>query len=283
MDGAQGDLSNDGPAITGELRISGGASGKTRFGTPVDLPTRLAQGLHALRPAAVVRRQPRRRPRQRRDHDHDEPGEVRAPRPDASCRRASSPRSPGGSPASSTCCPRPPARPPSIAGLKVADLPIGSRPGRRSTASIWQDVDSTTLTTAQLAALRGWIASGGRLMIVGGTAGTGRARRLPRRAAALSPDRARRRRSRDVRGAAGLAAQGRHRRPGARRRARPTAGPRRVRRPRDRRRDDVRHGLRDDRGLRPSDRLDRRLEGREHAAVAPPPPGARRHDDRAER
>src|SRR6185312_10612810 len=31
-------LKNDGPAVTGELRLSGGAQGRTRFGTPVDLP-----------------------------------------------------------------------------------------------------------------------------------------------------------------------------------------------------------------------------------------------------
>ena len=36
---------------------------------------------------------------------------------------------------------------------------------------VWQDVDSHRLTDAQLAALRGWVAGGGRLVIVGGTAG----------------------------------------------------------------------------------------------------------------
>ena len=32
-------LVNDGPPITGELRLAGGTQGQTRFGTPVDLPT----------------------------------------------------------------------------------------------------------------------------------------------------------------------------------------------------------------------------------------------------
>ena len=32
-------LANDGPAIDGELRIAGGGSGRTQFGTEVDLPT----------------------------------------------------------------------------------------------------------------------------------------------------------------------------------------------------------------------------------------------------
>ncbi|HEV7604577.1 MAG TPA: hypothetical protein VGO15_06390, partial [Candidatus Limnocylindrales bacterium] len=32
-------LRNDGPAVTGELRLAGGSQGQTRFGTLVDLPT----------------------------------------------------------------------------------------------------------------------------------------------------------------------------------------------------------------------------------------------------
>jgi hypothetical protein len=36
---------------------------------------------------------------------------------------------------------------------------------------VWQDLDSNRLTTGQLASLRGWVAGGGRLVIVGGTAG----------------------------------------------------------------------------------------------------------------
>ena len=38
---------------------------------------------------------------------------------------------------------------------------------------IWQDVDSNQLTADQVAALRGWLALGGRLIVVGGTAGPG--------------------------------------------------------------------------------------------------------------
>ena len=32
-------LTNDGPPVTGELRLAGGTQGQTRFGTAVDLPT----------------------------------------------------------------------------------------------------------------------------------------------------------------------------------------------------------------------------------------------------
>jgi hypothetical protein len=38
---------------------------------------------------------------------------------------------------------------------------------------VWQDVDASTLSTEQLTALRGWLALGGRLLIVGGTTGIG--------------------------------------------------------------------------------------------------------------
>ncbi|MFL5777862.1 MAG: hypothetical protein ACJ761_02860, partial [Chloroflexota bacterium] len=36
---------------------------------------------------------------------------------------------------------------------------------------VWQDLDSSRLSAGQLTALRGWVAGGGRLVIVGGTAG----------------------------------------------------------------------------------------------------------------
>ena len=46
-------FTNDGPAVKGEVRLAGGASGRTRFSVPVDLPTnsRQAYVLHAQPPA----------------------------------------------------------------------------------------------------------------------------------------------------------------------------------------------------------------------------------------
>ena len=32
-------LRNDGPSVTGELRLDGGTQSRTQYGTPVDLPT----------------------------------------------------------------------------------------------------------------------------------------------------------------------------------------------------------------------------------------------------
>ena len=51
------DLENAGPAVTGELRVAGGADSKTRFGDPGGAGHGLAQAVPPLRPAAGVRRQ----------------------------------------------------------------------------------------------------------------------------------------------------------------------------------------------------------------------------------
>jgi hypothetical protein len=55
----------------------------------------------------------------------------------------------------------------------VADLP--TRPESWGTLDrlVWQDIDSNQLVPEQLSAMRTWIAGGGRLVIVGGTAGIG--------------------------------------------------------------------------------------------------------------
>ena len=39
-------LKNDGPPIQGELRMTGGAQGKTRFGATVDVPTQSEKTYH---------------------------------------------------------------------------------------------------------------------------------------------------------------------------------------------------------------------------------------------
>jgi hypothetical protein len=50
------ELTNDGPAIDGELRIAGGSQGRTRFSVEVDLPT----GSRVVRPPACRRPSARR-------------------------------------------------------------------------------------------------------------------------------------------------------------------------------------------------------------------------------
>ena len=59
---------------------------------------------------------------------------------------------------------------PVIVPLATADLPERVQAWAPLDRLIWQDVDAATLTPGQLAALRTWIAGGGRLVIVGGTA-----------------------------------------------------------------------------------------------------------------
>jgi hypothetical protein len=56
-------------------------------------------------------------------------------------------------------------------GLQPADLPSRVEAWGALDRLIWQDVDSSGVDGEQLAALRSWIAGGGRLVIVGGTAG----------------------------------------------------------------------------------------------------------------
>ena len=55
--------------------------------------------------------------------------------------------------------------------LTPADLPSRVEAWSAIDRLVWQDVDSNLLEPEQLAALQGWLASGGRLVIAGGTAG----------------------------------------------------------------------------------------------------------------
>ncbi|HKF85741.1 MAG TPA: hypothetical protein VKB30_08140, partial [Candidatus Limnocylindrales bacterium] len=68
---------------------------------------------------------------------------------------------------------------PVIVTLTPADLPERIQAWSAVDRLIWQDTDTAGLTTAQLAALRTWIAGGGRLVIVGGTAGADSLAALP--------------------------------------------------------------------------------------------------------
>ena len=166
------DLANDGPAFTGELRLVGGTQGRTRFAVPVDLPTtsRKAYTLHAQAPAfgsslevalvadeAVVTR------RAVAFALHD-PGQlvigVVAERPGPLVAALGRLRDPVG--------PQP-----AVVQLTVADLPERPEAWSALDRLVWQDVDASRLSAEQLAALRTWLAGGGRLTIVGGSGGLG--------------------------------------------------------------------------------------------------------------
>jgi hypothetical protein len=163
-------MKNDGPAISGELRMTGGAQGRTRFGQLVDLPTQSDKTflLYAQPPAfgrelevALV------------DGDetivktkvgftiHDGTQlivGVVAERP-------------GDIVGSIDLLPNQNQLAPVIIPLDPADLPERVEAWSGLDRLVWQDLDSNRLTPGQLASLRGWVASGGRLVIVGGTAG----------------------------------------------------------------------------------------------------------------
>jgi hypothetical protein len=165
-------FTNDGPAVQGELQIAGGSQGRTRFAVGVDLPTdsRKTYVLHAQPPAFgrsikvelvsggstiasadvafLV-------------HDTNQMivGVV-AERPQGIIGELDLDPGPNG-------------QAPAIVSLGVGDLPERLEGWATLDRLIWQDVDSNNLTTAQVDALRGWIAGGGRLIVAGGTAGIG--------------------------------------------------------------------------------------------------------------
>ena len=172
------DLANDGPAIQGELRMDGGSPSNARYAMSVDLPTgsRQTYVLHAQPPlfgrnvkvdlvsgdqvvetvnvAYLV-------------HDASQlVVGVLAEKPAGIVSQIHLPVSPI-------------AAAPAIVPLTIADLPERAEGWGVLDRLVWQDIDSNQLTTEQLDALRRWLAAGGRLVVVGGSAGIGTLSALP--------------------------------------------------------------------------------------------------------
>jgi len=168
----QVDLENAGQPVSGELRLTGGVQGQTRFGTPVDLPTgsRKRYTLYAQPPAFG---------------DHLEVAVVAAGKPVATRQVAFVAADPSqllvGVVAERPdriigdlgVLTTPNTAPPAIVALTIETLPERVEALSAIDRLVWQDVDASDLSPAQLGALRGWIAGGGRLVIVGGTGGPG--------------------------------------------------------------------------------------------------------------
>lgn len=163
-------LVNAGPPISGELRLTGGAGGKTSFALPVDLPTQsdkvyrlysqpqpfgrevvvtLVSGDQTVATSKVEYKL--------RDPTQLVVGVV-AERP-------------GDIVGSVNLLPNQNGFAPMLVALGPDDLPARVEAWGALDRLIWQDVDAGRLSTEQLDALRGWVAGGGRLVIVGGTAG----------------------------------------------------------------------------------------------------------------
>ncbi|HXG26379.1 MAG TPA: hypothetical protein VNL94_05960 [Candidatus Binatia bacterium] len=165
-------LKNDGPPIRGELRTDGGAESKARFAMPVDLPTgsEKVYVLHAQAPPFG------------RNVTVDLVADGRtiesvsvawAVHEAAQLVVGVVAEDPGGLIDQIRL-------PQSTFGHAAVLVPlgVGDLPGRVEGWSaldrlVWQDVDSNALTADQRDALRRWIAAGGRLVIVGGSAGIG--------------------------------------------------------------------------------------------------------------
>ncbi|HET7677092.1 MAG TPA: hypothetical protein VFK38_04500 [Candidatus Limnocylindrales bacterium] len=162
---------NDGPAVTGELRLAGGTQGRSSYGTAVDLPTDSAKVYTLYGQPAVFR--------QRLEvalvsggstlattqaaitaHDAYQPIiAVIAERPQAlvpDLKAAATSTASAG---------------PAVVSLTPADLPARVEAWSAIDRLIWQDVDSAQLDDQQKAALRAWLGSGGRLVVLGGSTG----------------------------------------------------------------------------------------------------------------
>ncbi len=172
------DLANEGPPISGELRVAGGPGSRVVFNRPVELPTnsqkrevlyvqaptfgqRLVVGLVAGGQTLA------RAPVEVSLHDATQllVGIV-AERPQPLIAAVKGlPAGPTGGPA--------------VVALAPGDLPERVEAWSALDRLLWQDVDTSALSADQLAALRAWLAGGGRLVLLGGSGGLGVLARIP--------------------------------------------------------------------------------------------------------
>jgi hypothetical protein len=163
-------LKNDGPPITGELRVAGGTQGQTRFGMAADLPTQSDKTFRIYtQPPAFGR-------------------DVEVSLVDGTSVIAKTKATftlhdptqlvvgivaerPGDIVGSLDLLPNANNVAALALPLNPEDLPDRLEAWGTLDRLVWQDVDSSLLSKEQLAALKGWIAAGGRLVIAGGTAG----------------------------------------------------------------------------------------------------------------
>ena len=162
-------LRNDGPAVVGELRLAGGAQGRTQFGTAVDLPTNSAKDyVLFVQPPAFGRAV---------DVSLVADGHVVVTKSVTFTVHDATQmivgvvaEQPQRIVPELDLMPAPSGQAAAIVLLSPADLPDRVEAWGAIDRLVWQDVDSQ-LTKGQLAAMRGWLAGGGRLVIAGGTGG----------------------------------------------------------------------------------------------------------------
>jgi hypothetical protein len=165
-------LTNEGVPIVGELRLQGGSQGGTRFSVPVDLPSPSDKIylLHAQPPSfgkqleVLLVDGDDVLARQKVEFTVHEASQLTVGVVAAQAQGiVAGIQLPAGQNNLA----------PVIIPLDPSDLPERLEAWQALDRLIWQDVDTNALSTRQVAALRGWLALGGRLIVVGGTAGPG--------------------------------------------------------------------------------------------------------------
>jgi hypothetical protein len=166
-------LVNNGPSISGELRLQGGSLGSTRYAVAVQLdsPSDKTWILHAQPPSSfgpqlevVLASGGQVLLRQKVAVTVHESGQLVV-----GVVAENAPRIVG-----SLSLPAVQNQQPAVVvPLTVADLPTRIEAWAALDRLVWQDVDAASLSTDQLTAMRGWLAVGGRLVILGGTGGIG--------------------------------------------------------------------------------------------------------------
>lgn len=163
---------NDGPPVQGELRLTGRQQGRSTYGVLVDLPTGsdkrytlYAQPSIFGRGLSVSLFQ-----------GAAETAKVELP---VTAHDSSVPiiaivaeREQGLAPDIQEAASSAATQRPVILPLEVADLPSRVEAWSAVDRLVWQDVDAGSLSPEQLRALTGWLAAGGRIVLLGGTAGT---------------------------------------------------------------------------------------------------------------
>lgn len=180
------EIANNGPSVTGELRIRGPNSGQSHYGVVADLPngrkrfTLYAQtALFGSRvnidlvsgDQTVATQQVK-----ITSHDAFNPVvAVIAERPEGLLR------------AVTAAMVNPNVSAPAVITLRIEDLPPRVEAWSAIDRLVWQDTDAALLTNEQLEALRLWVGAGGRLTILGGTTGTSTVRGFNRDQQILLP------------------------------------------------------------------------------------------------
>lgn len=172
------DISNAGPAVNGELRVLGGSDGRTSFSQPAELATGSRKEFVLFaQPGAFLASNPtvdlladgKVVASARVDIAVGDVGTlvvgVLADNPAKLISEISLLPSSGGTPA--------------VVPLTADDLPERVQAWAPLDRLVWQDVDGSSLSKGQLAALAAWVAGGGQLVIVGGTSGPASLTALP--------------------------------------------------------------------------------------------------------